>query len=168
MSATLAEPTAWGIKNLAPFPARHADSPQRIAWLRGHVRGYAWWLACLDLAGEAVEWIDGHGGPPSAKAELLLAATRMAQHAAIPFADGYAAGQAEWDAAQSRAREFVDQLRHTVYPLARDRASGEIILAAARRVNDRFDCALPSPLIEQACRVIAASAQPQRHTRRRR
>jgi hypothetical protein len=161
------EPSAEGIKNHGPLPSRAATSPQRIRFLREKVRSYAYFMACLDLAGVADEWLADHGRAGiTAEVETLMAATGIACETALPFIDGCAAGKAEFSAATARARQFVDDLRRAVFPLARAQSSGGVMLAAAHEVNDRYGCALPTPLLVNACQVIAISAAPRQFRRR--
>lgn len=161
------EPSPAGIKDWGPLPAQSATSPQRIAWIRNHARPYVQFMAFIDLAGVAQEYLERQGRDGiSAKVEALLAATGIAETCGLPFDDGAAAGNAEWSAATERGKQFVDDLRRAVFPLARVRAAGEIILNAAHQVNDRYGCALPGELLTEACRVIAASAAPRSQGRR--
>lgn len=164
MSATT--PTEWAIKNLAPLPHKNADSPQRIQWVRGKIRLYVWTVACLDLAGVANEWLDApEQATHASEAEAIMAGTGTATQAGLPYADGWAAGKAEYAAAQTRAREFVDQLRRATFPMARAKTPGAAIMAAAHQVNDRFDNALSTELLTTAVRVIAHNALPSKGRR---
>jgi hypothetical protein len=153
------EPTQRGIREYGPLPGRHADSPQRIQFVRRHISAYARDLALWELAGTLD---DEH----SAAEQIVHAAVGIAEQCGLPWLDGIAAGQAEMAEATTYARDFVDQLRRVVFPMARDRRPGDAILAAAKHVNQRHGCHMPSEELRQACSVIARSATSPARRRR--
>lgn len=150
------EPTQRGIRDYGPLPARAADSPRRIAFIRGKVRLYARDLALQQLAGLPFEFSEDH----TALEVVLHAAVGIAEQCGLPWLDGIAAGQAEMADATTYARDFVDHLRRVVFPMARDRRPGDVILGAAEQVNERHGGHMPSEALHQACRKIAHGAAP--------
>lgn len=144
---------------IGPPPGRGSDSPRRVKWLRSAIHAYAGDLAAWDFVGVL--------DPFEARSELLLASINLAAEINASRDEAITAANLEWSHGVERARRFVAALRHAIWQLGRMRAPGQQIIAQADLVNARFGEVLPSELLLEATRVVAAAASRTNVSRRR-
>ncbi len=146
------EPTTHGISAYGPLPPRHADVQRQAAFIASKLQTYTNQVRVWEISGLGLDHDE---------ADIFCSCIRIARDCGLPLAAASAAARRVWSQSSTTARQYVDDLRRAVYPLARAGSPGQQIVAVAEDVNHRYGYVLPYDKLVLACRVIAASAVPQ-------
>ena len=137
-----------------PFPlSLKADSITQARWLQGWVKASAEDMALAQSAGVDLK-------EPSGEAFVILASIGCAERINVPRETAIAAGKAAWRQALQTVRNLGEEIRRAVWPMAKMRAPGHEIIAAAQRVCDRSGVFVPTDVLTDLCRRIALATVP--------
>ena len=146
------QPIDHSARDHGPFHlSNSADAITQARWLQGWVKGYAEDMALAQVAGVDLQ-------APSGEAAVLFACIDRGARLGIPRETAIAAARAAWRKALEAVRDSGEDIRRAVWPLAKMRAPGAEIMAAAMRALDRKSVFVPTPVLINIVRKIAHAA----------